>query len=85
MCYDFNMHSDSLETGRVFRIAAWIWIGYLASLIVMDTLIYASRPISTTTSSNDDEISLASACISSNPFLPRDWMACTRRSIQGFN
>ncbi len=31
---------DALETSRGLRIAAWIWPGYLAALLVMDALLY---------------------------------------------
>lgn len=30
---------------RVFRTAAWIWIGYLVSLTCIDLIIYANRPM----------------------------------------
>lgn len=39
------MQSDPLEPERVFRTAAWIWIGYLASLALMDLFIYVGRPL----------------------------------------
>lgn len=37
------MHTDPLEPGRVFRIAGWIWLGYLAALALVDLAIYANR------------------------------------------
>lgn len=37
------MHTDPLETGRVFRIAGWVWLGYLAALALVDLVIYANR------------------------------------------
>ena len=46
MCYDSSVQIDTLEPTRVFRTAAWIWIGYLASLAFVDLFIYASRPMS---------------------------------------
>ncbi len=45
VCYDSPMQIDTLEHTRVFRTAAWIWIGYLASLAFVDLFIYASRPM----------------------------------------
>jgi len=35
---------DSPETSRVLRIAAWIWMGYLAALLAVDALIYLRLP-----------------------------------------
>jgi len=35
---------DSSETSRLLRIAAWIWPGYLAALLVMDALLYRRLP-----------------------------------------
>jgi signal transduction histidine kinase len=40
------MQIDTLEPTRVFRTAAWIWIGYLASLAFVDLFIYASQLMS---------------------------------------
>ena len=37
------MHTDPLEPGRVFRIAGWIWLAYLAALALVDLVIYANR------------------------------------------
>jgi signal transduction histidine kinase len=39
------MQNSSLEPMRVFRTAAWIWIGYLVSLTCIDLIIYANRPM----------------------------------------
>lgn len=39
------MQFDTQQPARVFRTAAWIWIGYLASLAFVDLVIYASRPM----------------------------------------
>ncbi len=39
------MQSDSLESSRVFRTAASVWICYLVSLVMMDILIYSGRPM----------------------------------------
>jgi len=36
--------TESLETSRVLRNAAWIWIGYLAALLAVDALIYSRLP-----------------------------------------
>lgn len=36
--------TDSPETPRVLRAAAWIWIGYLAALLMVDALIYPRLP-----------------------------------------
>ncbi|MFZ5909800.1 MAG: sensor histidine kinase [Chloroflexota bacterium] len=35
---------DSPETPRVLRIAAWMWVGYLAALLTVDALIYSRLP-----------------------------------------
>jgi signal transduction histidine kinase len=35
---------DSPETSRVLRNAAWIWLGYLAALLIVDALIYPRLP-----------------------------------------
>ena len=42
VCYDSSMQIDTLEPTRVFRTAAWIWIGYLASLAFVDLFIYVT-------------------------------------------
>lgn len=39
------MQKDTLEPVGVFRTAAWMWVGYLLALALMDTFIYASRPL----------------------------------------
>ncbi len=39
------MQSGFSEPVRVLRKAAWLWVGYLASLAVMDLFIYAGRPM----------------------------------------
>ncbi len=35
---------DSPEISRGLRVAAWIWIGYLAALLVVDALLYPHLP-----------------------------------------
>ena len=37
------MQSEPPDIVRTLRIAAWIWIGYLVSLALVDTLIYDAR------------------------------------------
>lgn len=36
--------TDIPETSRVLRAAAWIWIGYLTALLMVDALIYPRLP-----------------------------------------
>ncbi len=36
--------TDSLETSRVLRMAAWMWLGYLVALAMVDVTIYAEAP-----------------------------------------
>ncbi len=43
------MQNDPIEPVRVMRTAAWIWIGYLAALTVMDAFIYAKVPMGSVT------------------------------------
>jgi signal transduction histidine kinase len=38
---EWRMEIDAGEPARVFRTGAWIWAGYLASLAVLDMVIYA--------------------------------------------
>ena len=35
---------DSPEISRGLRMAAWIWLGYLAALLVVDALLYLRLP-----------------------------------------
>ena len=38
------MTNNSLEDLRVMRTAAWMWLGYLASLVIVDMFIYTTAP-----------------------------------------
>lgn len=45
ICYDSGMQSDSPDTARTLRIAAWMWIGYLVALAFVDANIYVRGPL----------------------------------------
>lgn len=38
------MESQSLERSRILQNAAWMWVGYLVALIVIDLVMYAEAP-----------------------------------------
>jgi len=40
------MERNSLKDIQIYRIAAWMWIGYLATLAIVDKIIYADLPSS---------------------------------------
>ena len=40
------MERNSLKDTHIYRIAAWMWIGYLATLAVVNTTIYTNLPAS---------------------------------------
>ncbi len=40
------MPGEVPESKWVFQAAAWMWLAYLAALAIIDTFIYANRPIS---------------------------------------
>jgi len=40
------MERNSLKDIHIYRIAAWIWIGYLATLAIVDEVIYTDLPSS---------------------------------------
>jgi signal transduction histidine kinase len=39
-----GMNNDLTDIVRVLRIAAWMWIGYLLALILIDAFMYANTP-----------------------------------------
>ncbi len=41
--------TDSLETPRILRMAAWVWLGYLIALLMVDSLLYPRLPRSVIT------------------------------------
>ena len=42
VCYDSNMKHNELDSLHIQRIAAWMWLGYLAIMVLVDAFIYAN-------------------------------------------
>jgi signal transduction histidine kinase len=41
------MQATTLNNPRVFRLAGWMWLAYMAALVIVDAFIYPLRPLLT--------------------------------------